>query len=58
MKREYRFRDGEETARNNVMRILSDELLDESCQAMANRLLDKERLANDRIKHMGLRNPN
>lgn len=51
--REYRFRDGEETARNNVMRILSDELLDESCQAMANRLLDKERLANDRIKHMG-----
>ena len=51
--REYKFRDGEETAKNNVMRILKDESLDESCQTMANRLLEKERVANDRIKHMG-----
>ena len=50
--REYKFRDGEETAKNNVMRILKDESLDESCQTMANRLLEKERVANDRIKHM------
>ena len=51
--REYKFRDGEETAKNNVMRILKDESLEEACQTMANRLLDKERVANDRIKHMG-----
>ena len=51
--REYVFRNGEETARNNVMRILQEEALNESCQTMANRLLEKERVANDRIKHMG-----
>lgn len=51
--REYKFRDGEETAKNNVMRILKDESLEDACQTMANRLLDKERVANDRIKHMG-----
>lgn len=51
--REYRFRYGEETAQNNVARILSNEALDVACQFMANRLLEKERLANERIKHMG-----
>ena len=51
--REYKFRDGEETAKNNVMRILKNESLDDACQTMANRLLEKERVANDRIKHMG-----
>lgn len=51
--REYKFRDGEETAKNNVMRILQEEALNDSCQTMANRLLEKERVANDRIKHMG-----
>lgn len=43
--REYKFRDGEETAKNNVMRILKDESLEDACQTMANRLLDKERVA-------------
>lgn len=51
--REYIFRSGEETAKNNVMRILQEEALNDSCQTMANRLLEKERVANDRIKHMG-----
>ena len=51
--REYRFIDGEETAKNNVIRILKEEALDSSCQTMANRLLEKERIANERIRHMG-----
>lgn len=51
--REYKFRNGEETAKNNVIRILKDESLDDACQTMANRLLEKERVANERIKHMG-----
>lgn len=51
--REYHFIDGEETAKNNVMRILKEDTLELSCQTMANRLLDKEKIANERIRHMG-----
>lgn len=51
--REYRFIDGEETAKNNVIRILTEDALDAACQTMANRLLEKERIANERIRRMG-----
>ncbi len=51
--REYRFRNGEETARNNVKKLASCEDIDNACLTMASRLYEKEKKANDLIKRMG-----
>lgn len=48
--REYRFRNGEETARNNVKKLASCEDIDNACLTMASRLYEKEKKANDLIK--------
>lgn len=51
--REYRFRNGEETARNNVKKLASCEDIGNACLTMASRLYEKEKKANDLIKRMG-----
>lgn len=55
--REYKFIDNELTAKTYVANILNNELRKEACNAMADRLLEKEKAANLKIRHLGISIP-
>lgn len=55
--REYKFIDNELTAKTYVANIFNNESRDEACKAMADRLLEKEKAANLKIRHLGISIP-
>lgn len=55
--REYKFIDDELTAKTNVSNIVNNVTRDNACKAMADRLLEKEKAANLKIRHLGISIP-